>query len=695
MPTKDHLEPHRRQSALSSHLRQNGYTRHDSYYYESRRQSVKIPENQNLEATKVGITAMGVRAMAQVPRMKSLNVRRKFYEFFSAPITTFWTWTLSFVVFMCCLSYSLLVRTPTYVSGVEWFLISYVMVLMIELIRKFMMSEPKTFRQKVIYFFSSFWNIETMAAIIVYLIGFGMRCKGWPAGRVILACDSVLWSIKLLDFMSIHPTLGPYITMAGKMVLKMCYIIALLVVTLLAFGLPRQSITYPNEEWHWLLIRNIFYKPYFMLYGEVYAPEIDTCGDDAWKNHLADGTDIDDSHQKICVPGHWVPPALMVFFMIVANLLLIAMLNATFTNIFEDTTKIAGHIWLFQRYRQVMEYEGTPFIPPPFTPIYYIWMTFKYLRLQKVGKKLGKNQRLFDFTLKLFLETAEVEKLHDFEEECMEDLAKDKDYKTNTSTEQRIHRAADRTDLLLVRVNDFAAKEQMLKNNIRDLESRVEKIEGMQNEVLDYVGQISNALPVILGALSQPQRPQSPYSSVGFNEEFERNGSIRITGPEGYDYVPNKEPLSPSYSNTLEPPMQVRQRHRTTTVNLGDVMATNLRTPNTLGHHGGSVLSLDPRSLSSRSTRDNDEYTSITDAIAASVRSKAKAKELQAKKTSQVEKDEYEAPPEITTNNVTMTTEDEEDDIDEMDLSEADEDEFLKAAGPRQRAASFFANRKS
>lgn len=38
------------------------------------------------------------------------------------------------------------------------------------------------------------------------------------AGRVILACDSVLWSIKLLDFVSVHPRMGPYITMAGKMV---------------------------------------------------------------------------------------------------------------------------------------------------------------------------------------------------------------------------------------------------------------------------------------------------------------------------------------------------------------------------------------------------------------------------------------------------------------------------------------------
>lgn len=96
----------------------------------------------------------------------------------------------------------------------------------------------------------------------------------------------------------------------------MTYMIVLLFVSLLAFGLPRQSINYPDHDWSWLLVRNIFYKarmhsrflssfgfvallgfsllpalkdpelkavpfqPYFMLYGEVYADEIDVCGDD-------------------------------------------------------------------------------------------------------------------------------------------------------------------------------------------------------------------------------------------------------------------------------------------------------------------------------------------------------------------------------------------------------------------------------
>lgn len=75
--------------------------------------------------------------------------------------------------------------------------------------------------------------------------------------------------------------------------MNMSSIVVMLAISLLAFGLARQSITYPNEEWSWLLLRNVFYKPYFMLYGEVYADEIDTCGDEAWDEHMEKRIPVD------------------------------------------------------------------------------------------------------------------------------------------------------------------------------------------------------------------------------------------------------------------------------------------------------------------------------------------------------------------------------------------------------------------
>lgn len=46
--------------------------------------------------------------------------------------------------------------------------------------------------------------------------------------------------------------------------------------------------------------------------------------------------------------------------------------------------------------------------------------------------------------VELFLSEDQVEKLHDFEEECMEDFAREKEYQRNRTTEERLHRTCER-----------------------------------------------------------------------------------------------------------------------------------------------------------------------------------------------------------------------------------------------------------
>ncbi|KAK0422702.1 hypothetical protein QR680_007732 [Steinernema hermaphroditum] len=89
------------------------------------------------------------------------------------------------------------------------------------------------------------------------------------------------------------------------------------------------------------------------------------------------------------------------------------------SNILEQMTKVADHIWLFQCYRQAIEYEGT--------------------HPAAIHSGLPVHDQLF-------LETDQVEKLHDFEEESMEALAREQKYKKNTSSEELIHRTAERTE---------------------------------------------------------------------------------------------------------------------------------------------------------------------------------------------------------------------------------------------------------
>ncbi|CAI5439041.1 unnamed protein product [Caenorhabditis angaria] len=539
--------------------------------------------------------------LEQYQGTRQIKFRRRLYEFYTSPITTFWSWSISFALFIIGLTYVLLVKTPLHPTVFEWILFAYVVGFGMELLRKMLMSESKKITEKIKSFCFNYWNMVTMAAIVFYIIGFAVRSLvDVPYGRVILACDSVLWTLKLLDYMSVHPRLGPYVTMAGKMILNMSYIIVMLVVALLSFGLARQSITYPDENWHWILVRNIFLKPYFMLYGEVYADEIDTCGDEAWDRHLENGEEIRLSNSTTglaCVTGYWIPPLLMTFFLLIANILLMSMLIAIFNHIFDQTDEISQQIWLFQRYRQVMEYESTPFLPPPFTPLYHLYMLGRYIQYKTSKdekKKIERKRALFDYSLKLFLNKDQIEKLHDFEEDSMEDLARKKENMEYNSKEKRMYRTDTRTDQILNRLVDLQAKETMGRETINDIETRMATLEKTNSEILDCVRQ-----------LLQQNLPMGPrcYSPI----------------PEQIHLL--KIPEQREESQLADIAITPMRRARTSTVcgivgEEGLYLSPGAAEQNRLI----SVSSMDPLPLGiTKATsirRRHEEYTSITDSIA-------------------------------------------------------------------------------
>jgi len=49
--------------------------------------------------------------------------------------------------------------------------------------------------------------------------------------------------------------------------------VVFLIVIMISFGVFRQSLWYPDDDFDWAQVREIFHKPYLMLYGEVYATE--------------------------------------------------------------------------------------------------------------------------------------------------------------------------------------------------------------------------------------------------------------------------------------------------------------------------------------------------------------------------------------------------------------------------------------
>ncbi|XP_030613808.1 transient receptor potential cation channel subfamily M member 1-like [Archocentrus centrarchus] len=209
---------------------------------------------------------------------RRVPIGRKIYEFYNAPFTKFWFNTISYLVYLMLYNYIILVKMERWPSLQEWIVVSYIVTLGLEKFRQILMSEPGKLKQKINVWLEDYWNITDLVAISVFIFGFLLRLEPEPYmgyGRVIYCVDIIFWYIRVLDIFGVNKYLGPYVMMIGKMMIDMLYFVVIMLVVLMSFGVARQAILHPDEEPTWRLARNIFYMPYWMIYGEVFADSID------------------------------------------------------------------------------------------------------------------------------------------------------------------------------------------------------------------------------------------------------------------------------------------------------------------------------------------------------------------------------------------------------------------------------------
>lgn len=252
----------------------------------------------------------------------------------------------------------------------------------------------------------------------------------------------------------------------------MIYFVVLLLVVLMSFGVSRQSILNPNEEPQWRLVRDVFFQPYFMLYGEVFADDIDPpCGEDPT--------------QTPCITGQWITPIAMSMYLLIANILLINLLIAVFNNIFNETNSISHQVWMFQRFTVVMEYQQKPVLPPPLIAFCHCYSLLKYcIRKSKNLKEVRDNG------LKLFLEKDDLEKLYDFEEECVEGFFHEQNLILQQSTEERIRNTDERCETMSQKIEDINLKENLQALSIQNMEFRLRKMEESTEQILSHLAVI-------------------------------------------------------------------------------------------------------------------------------------------------------------------------------------------------------------
>ncbi|KAL7736189.1 hypothetical protein ACLKA6_003733 [Drosophila palustris] len=409
-----------------------------------------------------------------IKQHQPLRLKKKFYEFYTAPITKFWADSIAYMFFLIMFSFTVLVKMGPMPRWQEWYSIAYITTLGFEKVREIVSSEPVAITHKFSVWAWNMWNPCDGAAIILFLIGLAFRFR--PAtmdiGRVIYCVDSIYWYLRILNILGVNKYLGPLVTMMGKMVKNMIYFVVLLAVVLMSFGVSRQAILYPNNEPTWRLIREVTYQPYFMLYGEVFADDIDPpCGEDP--------------RQPACVTGHWVTPITMSMYLLIANILLINLLIAVFNNIFNEVNSVSHQVWMFQRFTVVMEYQQKPVLPPPFIAFCHFYSLLKYCVRKAKGLEVQR-----DNGLKLFLEKDDLERLYDFEEECVEGFFHEQEIILNQSTDERVKNTTERVETMSQKIEDINQKENIQTATVQNIEFRLRKMEESAEQILSHLGVI-------------------------------------------------------------------------------------------------------------------------------------------------------------------------------------------------------------
>uniref|UniRef100_A0A5F9C317 Transient receptor potential cation channel subfamily M member 7 n=1 Tax=Oryctolagus cuniculus TaxID=9986 RepID=A0A5F9C317_RABIT len=412
-------------------------------------------------------------------KSKKLPITRKFYAFYHAPIVKFWFNTLAYLGFLMLYTFVVLVQMERLPSVQEWIVIAYIFTYAIEKVREIFMSEAGKISQKIKVWFSDYFNITDSIAIISFFIGFGLRFGAkwnfenaydnhvFVAGRLIYCLNIIFWYVRLLDFLAVNQQAGPYVMMIGKMVANMFYIVVIMALVLLSFGVPRKAILYPYEAPSWTLAKDIVFHPYWMIFGEVYAYEID--GKDLYvKINLL----------EICGPGTWLTPFLQAVYLFVQYIIMVNLLIAFFNNVYLQVKAISNIVWKYQRYHFIMAYHEKPVLPPPLIILSHIVSLFCCICKRRKKDKTSDGP-------KLFLTEEDQKKLHDFEEQCVEMYFNEKDDKFHSGSEERIRVTFERVEQMCIQIKEVGDRVNYIKRSLQSLDSQIGHLQDLSALTVD------------------------------------------------------------------------------------------------------------------------------------------------------------------------------------------------------------------
>ncbi|XP_057290183.1 transient receptor potential cation channel subfamily M member-like 2 [Hydractinia symbiolongicarpus] len=333
------------------------------------------------------------------------TLSRVYYKgryFYESPITKCAVNVVSYFIFLGFFAFVLTHKLEKKIKFSEWIVGLYIIAFIFEEIRQIIQAPVgRTLTQKLKNYFSSFLNILDVIALTLFIVAFILRSytDKLIETRLLYAADIFFWIIRLLSVFSISPELGPYVEMIRRMIVDLLYFVFVLAVFLLAYGIARFAILSPMNNSTLRAVTAIFSVPYKQMYADSL--------DEVVMKAPSGLTVFNMDYSTLVIP---IAKILMAGYTLLAAVLLLNLLIARFSYIYDGVQGDSRKIWKFNRYFTMQEYQNRSAVPLPFSlfpNIHVLATTFLN------SKCLSRPKKTSDFTID------EQDELFGFERECL------------------------------------------------------------------------------------------------------------------------------------------------------------------------------------------------------------------------------------------------------------------------------------
>ncbi|XP_033756465.1 transient receptor potential cation channel subfamily M member-like 2 isoform X1 [Pecten maximus] len=380
---------------------------------------------------------------------QGFNIKQKITTFYTAPITKFANHTLMYMVFLLLFTYMLLVDFDAHrVTPIECICIAWIFTFMVDDIYTLLTFPSPTFYGKLRDWYGFLKWLDLINFILAFIAFFIHFWEDWFEVTKIMYCiNGVILYIRILKTYTANANLGPKMVMIQRMMAELKMFVMVLLVFLLAYGISSQALLYKQRRPSWNILKDVFYFPYWQLFGEIFLDDLNTDSDCMEAALRINDTALAAKEQLYCLQNHWLVYFLLAAYLMVGNVLLLNLLIAIFSHVFDTIEENSIEIWKYQMYFLTMEFDNKTAFVPPFSIFAHVYLIFKWIFRRTCCRKGTKGVQF---------SKRHLEYLQLFEKEEMTNLLRTKKAKDKETIETKINLLQKRNEeLFKVLEEDF------------------------------------------------------------------------------------------------------------------------------------------------------------------------------------------------------------------------------------------------